>query len=318
MDGIGWPMPQTIRTFKHEAFLPLRRLVDLKRMQRQKISLVVPARNEEGTIGDIITLARKELHENNTLLDEIVVMDGGSTDATVQRAAQAGADVVEVESVAVEHHAPPGKGTALWKSLFVTKGDIVVCVDADIRNFSERFIYGVLGPLLTNDAIVFVKGAYRRPLVLEGVADENYGGRVTEILVRPLLSAFYPALARLYQPLAGEYAFRREAAERVPFFSGYGVEIGLVMDMYRLWGLEGFAQVDMGVRYHRNRSGVELGRMAFGIMRAVLRRLEDEGRAHFPEEPYNTMISPGLSGWEDMPLIDVELPPVQRGVRGGE
>lgn len=306
-----------IKTYSHEVFLPLRRLVDLKSRTNTRISLVVPARNEAATVGAIVAAVRKALVDEVGLLDEIVVMDGGSDDETASAAADAGARVVGVDQVPQGREAPRGKGTALWKSLFVTEGDIVACVDADIRDFSERFVYGLLGPLLTDDTVAFVKGAYRRPLVLDGVADENYGGRVTEILVRPLLSAFYPDLARLHQPLAGEYAFRREVAERLPFFSGYGVEIGLVIDLYRRLGLDAFAQVDMGVRYHRNRSGAELGRMAFGVMRTIVRRLQDEGRVCLREPLSETMISPGVNGWEEVRSVDVELPPVDARRRGG-
>jgi glucosyl-3-phosphoglycerate synthase len=298
-----------IKTYTHGAFLPLRRLAQLKHSKRRRISLVIPARNEAATIGEIVSRVRTTLVEEVGLLDEIVVMDGHSGDATPQVAARAGATVVDATTeVSAGMSLPPGKGAALWKALFVTSGDIVACIDADIRSFSERFVYGLIGPLLSDETIAFVKGAYRRPLVVDGVADESYGGRVTEILVRPMLSAFYPALARLRQPLAGEYAFRRHVAEELPFFSGYGVEIGLVIDIFRRYGLDAFAQVDMGVRYHRNRSGVELGRMAFGVMHTILRRLREEGRIGFSEEPATVMISPGLSGWDEMDLADIEIP----------
>jgi glucosyl-3-phosphoglycerate synthase len=226
------------------------------------------------------------------LVDEMVVMDCESRDKTAAKAREAGARVVNINEVLPQRNLPLGKGTALWKSMFVTSGDIIACVDADITNFDSRFVYGIIAPLIHSADISFVKACYERPLDLQDMRADNYGGRVTEILVRPLLAMFYPKLAELIQPLAGEYALRRSLAESIPFFTGYGVEIGHILDIFTRYGLSHFAQVDMGVRRHRNRDSRALGKMAFGILQAILLKMKQQGRISIEQPLSTTMISP--------------------------
>jgi glucosyl-3-phosphoglycerate synthase len=247
--------------------------------------------------------------EETALVDEIIVIDSHSTDATVDIATEAGARVFPSDAIPAPCDPMCGKGAALWKALFVTRGDIIVCIDADIKNFTPRFIYGLIAPFLENSRTIFAKAFYRRPLIIDHNVYENYGGRVTEILVRPLLSAFAPELAAIHQPLSGEYAFRRAPVETVPFSSGYGVEIGLIFDLYRKYGLQCFAEVDMGVRHHRNRPVEELGKMAFGILQTIFRKLEKEKILTINIPYRDIMISHGLEGLKQTAINEVELPP---------
>jgi len=295
--------------YNHSDFLPLSGCIERKTASGRTISVVIPTYNEAATIGRIVDTARKELMET-ALVDEIVVIDSNSTDATVSNALAAGAKVFHTGEVsgAIEKKIS-GKGAALWESLFHTTGDIVVCIDADIINFSTKFIYGLIGPFLENNDIIFAKAYYDRPLKIGNNVLENYGGRVTEILVRPLLSAFTPELAKIFQPLSGEYAFLREPVESIPFSSGYGVEIGLIFDLYEKYGLDRFAQVDMGVRYHRNRPVNELGKMSFGIMQTILRKLEKKNVLTINVPFSNTMISRGELCLEETEIREIELPP---------
>ena len=186
-------------------------------------------------------------------------------------------------------------------------------------NFDSRFVYGLVAALVMHSDIFLAKAYYDRPLELDGAVLEHQGGRVTELLVRPMLAAFYPQLARLYQPLAGEYAFRRTSVENMGFFSGYGVEIGLVLDIARVWGISHIAQVDMGVRRHRNRSIRDLGKMSFEIVQAMLKKLERYGILSMHMPLHTTMISPDSSGgFEETALEEIELPPaakIQQGNR---
>jgi len=235
------------------------------------VSVVLPARDERETIGEIVTVIRRELAD---LVDEIVVIDSRSTDDTAAVAARAGADVHAQDDILPELPPLDGKGEALWKSLAVTSGDIVVFADADIRKFRASLVSGVLGPLLTDSSVVYVKGCYDRPL--DGVP--TGGGRVTELVARPLLNMHWPELAGFVQPLAGEYAGRRSALERVPFLTKYGVEIGLLIDLLDLAGLDAFAQVDLGSREHVSQSTEALGGMAAQIMLAAWSRLCRQGK----------------------------------------
>ncbi|TXK43158.1 glucosyl-3-phosphoglycerate synthase [Nonomuraea sp. C10] len=276
------------------------------------VSVVLPAHNEESTVGDIVTAIRRDLVERAPLVDEIVVVDSLSTDATASRAAAAGARVVAQE--AVLSHLPPltGKGEALWKGLAATTGDIVVFVDADLRDFGSHFVSGLLGPLLLDRDIQFVKGSYERPYTgADGVAHRGGGGRVTELVARPLLNMFWPELSGFAQPLGGEYAARREVLEQVPFVTEYGVEFGLLVDLLQLVGLDAMAQVDLGVRVHTHQSVAALGRMAGQIMLTAWSRLERQGRLVSPESPAHTLLQFGLDGQAD--LVDVgvaERPPL--------
>lgn len=246
-------------------------LVGLKRCTT--VTVVLPARNEAGTVGRIVSTLRRDLVQDEPLVDELVVIDAGSTDGTAVVAEAAGARVVRQSDILPELGDRPGKGEALWKSLHVTSGDIVAFIDADLRQFDSQFAVGLLGPLLTDPLCQFVKAFYDRPLVAGGTMLPAGGGRVTEILARPLINLHWPQLAGFVQPLAGEYAARRNVLEAIPFLSGYGVEIAMLVDVVRQIGLEAMAQVDLGLRVHRNSSDAVLGRMACEVYLAVLSRL---------------------------------------------
>ena len=249
------------------------------------VSVVLPARNEAATVGAIVTALRHELMESLPLIDEIVVIDSGSVDRTAEVAAAAGALVVEQNSVLTEMGSQPGKGEALWKSLYVTKGDIIAFIDADLRDFDPQFAVGLLGPLLSHDSVQFVKGFYDRPLNTGATVLPAGGGRVTELLARPLLNLHWPALAGIVQPLAGEYAGRRALLERLPFVSGYGVEIAMLVDVVEEVGLDAIAQVDLGSRQHRNSDDATLGRMAAQVYLSLLSRLQRHGRTLMTAKP---------------------------------
>lgn len=254
-----------------------------------RVDVVLPARDEEATVGSIVERIRRELVEQVPLVDEIVVVDSGSSDATAAVASAAGARVVRQDSVLPSLGNVPGKGEALWKSLFATTADVLVFVDADLRDFDPQFVVGLLGPLLTDPGVDFVKGLYDRPLSTVDQVLPAGGGRVTELVARPLLGLHWPELAGFVQPLAGEYAARRRVLEQVPFVSGYGVEIGLLVDLLELVGLDAMAQVDLGARQHRNQDDFALGRMAAQIVHTVLLRLETHNRAVLTDRPGSTL-----------------------------
>ncbi|WP_432138828.1 MULTISPECIES: glucosyl-3-phosphoglycerate synthase [unclassified Streptomyces] len=248
---------------------PPHRVLAAKRATGQTVSVVLPALNEEETVGDIVAVIRHDLMQQIPLVDEIVVVDSGSTDRTSEVAAAAGARVVHRDDILPRLPALPGKGEVLWRSLLVTGGDIVCFVDADLREFSSDFVTGIVGPLLTEPGVALVKGMYDRPLA--GAAGQ--GGRVTELMARPLLNMHWPQLAGFVQPLGGEYAARRSLLEQLPFPVGYGVELGMLVDALHLVGLDALAQVDLGVRIHRHQDGQALGRMAAAIYRTAQLRL---------------------------------------------
>lgn len=256
---------------------PLEQLLAAKR--GTTVSVVLPALDEQATVGDIVSVIRRELMtEAVPLVDELVVIDSGSTDRTAEVAAAAGARVVARDEILPRIPAVPGKGEVLWRSLMVTEGDIVCFVDADLRDFSADFVTGIVGPLLTEPDVDFVKAMYDRPLgpEFDGLASgktPGQGGRVTELVARPLLNLHWPQLAGFVQPLGGEYAARRSLLERLPFPVGYGVELGLLVDALHTVGLDALAQVDVGVRKHRHQDGQALGRMAAAIYRTAQLRL---------------------------------------------
>ncbi|MFF2847029.1 glucosyl-3-phosphoglycerate synthase [Streptomyces sp. NPDC058001] len=270
---------------------PLRQLVAAKRAAGASVSVVLPALDEEETVGEIVAVIRRELMTRSVpLVDELVVIDSGSTDRTAEVASAAGARVVHRDEILPRLPAVPGKGEVLWRSLLVTGGDIVCFVDADLREFSADFVSGIVGPLLTEPEVQFVKAMYDRPL---GSA-EGQGGRVTELMARPLLNMHWPLLAGFVQPLGGEYAVRRGLLERLPFPVGYGVELGLLVDALHTVGLDALAQVDVGVRKHRHQDGQALGRMAAAIYRTAQLRL---ARGHLVR-PELTQFERGESGFE--------------------
>jgi glucosyl-3-phosphoglycerate synthase len=249
------------------------------------VSVVLPARNEESTVGPIVRAIREQLAQAVPLVDEIVVIDSGSSDDTARVAREAGARVVRQGDVVPRLGNVPGKGEALWKSLFVTRGDVLVFVDADLKEFDPQVVVALLGPLLADAGTSLVKAVYERPLSTIDAVLPAGGGRVTELVARPLLNVHWPELAGFVQPLAGEYAARRTVLEQVPFTSGYGVEIGMLIDVHALVGLPGMAQVDLGRRVHRNQDDAALGRMAGQILLTMLDRLESGDRAVFTRAP---------------------------------
>jgi nucleotide-binding universal stress UspA family protein len=260
-------------TFHAREFKDLRRLVDLKAKQGLTISLGLPALNEEKTISQIIKMMRKQFMDQYPLLDEIVVIDSGSTDRTVEIVQQVGVPVVKHADILPQLKPMTGKGEALWKSLYVLRGDLIAWIDTDIINIHPRFVYGILGPLIREPRLKYVKGFYQRPLRVGRKLEARGGGRVTELVARPLLNLFYPELSGLVQPLAGEYAGRRNALESVPFFAGYGVETGLLIDILAKYGLNAIGQVDLEERVHRNQSLLNLSKMAFEIVQVVMLRV---------------------------------------------
>jgi glucosyl-3-phosphoglycerate synthase len=276
-------------TFHADEFKQLDEIVALKREQGVTISLALPALNEQETVGKIIDVIKKELIDKAPLLDEIVLIDSNSTDSTREIAAQADVPVYIHQHLLERLGARDGKGEALWKSLLVTRGDIIMWIDTDIVNIHPRFVYGILGPLLINPQVQFVKGFYRRPLKVGQKMQAGGGGRVTELTARPLLNLFYPELSGVVQPLSGEYAGRREALEKVPFFSGYGVETGMLIDIYEKYGLQAIAQVDLLERIHHNQHLEALSKMSFAIIQAVIRKLESRYGQNFLENVNKTM-----------------------------
>jgi glucosyl-3-phosphoglycerate synthase len=256
------------------AELDLDALLRAKRRGGHRISVVLPARNERATVGVLVTDLRERWMRRLPLVDELLVVDSDSTDDTAAVARAAGADVVASSDVLPAHGTRPGKGEALWKSLAATTGDLVVFLDADLIGDVAHFVPGLLGPLLADPQVQYVKGCYTRPLEIEGRSEPAGGGRVTELTARPLLNALWPELAGFVQPLGGEYAGRRSALEQVPFVSAYGVEIGLLIDLLRLGGLSSLAQVDLGVRRHTSQSQEALGAMAGQVVSTVLARAE--------------------------------------------
>ena len=264
-------------TYHHSSFSDIKHLVDLKEKKGLKISLALPTLNEEDTIGREVRVIREKLWKEYPLLDEVAVIDSGSTDHTREMAREAGADVYLADDYLPRFGIVRGKGENLWKSVYLLEGDIIVWIDADIKNIHPKFVYGPIGPLLENDNIEYVKSFYERPLKLMNRMRRSGGGRVTEILVRPLLANFYPELAGFVQPLSGEYAGRRGVLETVPFRVGYGVETGLLIDIYEKFGLQSLAQVDLDQRVHRNRGLAALGRMSFAILHTFFTRLQQQG-----------------------------------------
>ena len=302
--------------FHHSEFADLARLTSLKEKQGLTVSLVLPTLDESETVGPIVRRAVKEMQERYPLLDEILVIDSASTDDTRAIAEAEGARVIQHPDVLTRYGSFVGKGEALWKSLYETSGDIVVWADTDVRNWHARMVYGTLGPLLVEPRLQYVKGYYQRPIVEAGVLKEGGGGRVTELVARPLVNLFFPELSGFIQPLAGEYAGRRSLLEQIPFFTGYAVEIGHLIDAAERAGIEGLGQVDLERRVHRNQELEGLSRMSFVILQAVMKRLEERRRVRLFAELGSTMKLPrsgrGRLALEVQELADHERPPMIR------
>lgn len=291
----------TTNTFDHSEFT----LERLARRRGPAVSVCLPARNEEATIGAILG-ALTPLREAG-VIDQVLVVDH-STDATAEIARTHGAEVYDQTLLAPELGPVLGKGDAMWRALPLLRGEIVCFLDADSEQFGAHYACGLLGPLLCEPAISFVKGFYRRPFRLGGVTVPDGGGRVTELTARPLLNLFYPALAAVRQPLAGEVAVRRELLERLPFVTGYGVDIALLIDAYSLVGLDGIAQVDLDVRQNAHQPLQDLGPMAFAVLQAVASRLEREGRLQGALP--STLLTPGVDGLQPVVAPQVQRPAV--------
>lgn len=264
-------------TFHHGEFWDILGLVKEKERQGLTISLCIPTFNEEKTIGKEIVIFKSELMDRYPLIDEFAVIDSGSEDRTQEVARAYGADVYFSGDILSEEGFKRGKGENLWKAIYQLRGDIIVYVDADIKNIHPRFVTGLVGPLIYHPKIQYVKAFYDRPLAFSQGVRPSGGGRVTEILVRPLFSLFFPELTALMQPLSGEYAVRREVLEEIPFPIGYGVETSHILDVYRKRGLSAFGQTDLDQRIHRNQSTLDLGKMSFGILQSFLTRIEHFG-----------------------------------------
>ncbi|MFC0033209.1 glucosyl-3-phosphoglycerate synthase [Micromonospora chaiyaphumensis] len=284
---------------------PARRLVRAKGASR--VSVVLPARNEEATVGAIVSTIRQHLMDRVPLVDELIVVDSRSTDRTAQVARAAGAEVVSQDAMTRGLPRLTGKGDALWAGLAAAEGDVVAFVDADLREFRPHFVTGLVGPLLTDPSVDFVKGFYHRPLVGATGVESDGGGRVTELMARPLLNLFWPELAGFVQPLAGEYAGRRDVLAQVPFVSGYGVETAMLIDLLDLVGLDSLAQVDLGERKHRHQDTAALGRMSAQILLTVWSRLQRRGWAAPGVEPTALLTQFRRGGSDALPNLDREI-----------
>ncbi len=257
------------RSYSHEAFADL--AAAGTGAERPSTTLIFPARNVAGTIGSILSVV-ESLRARTGLPDQVIVVDADSSDGTAEVARAHGAEVYSENELMRAYGPAQGKGDAMWRALSVARGDIVMFADADSDDFEEHFVYGTLGPLLADPQLQFIKGAFRRPFrqgegkILDG------GGRVTELMAKPLINLFYPELAGFVQPLAGEFAARRDVLSRVPFFTGYGVEIGMLIDVFEQVGLPAMAQVDLGTRQNRHQSLASLSRMSSVVLRTVAAR----------------------------------------------
>ena len=248
-----------------------------------RISVCLPALNEQETIGAICSTIRKGLIETEPIVHELVVIDSGSDDDTFEIAERSGAIVHRASDLMPAFGPSVGKGDTLWRSLSVVSGDIVVWLDSDTRNFTSEFVTALVEPLIREPSLAMTKAYYERPLRGEANNSTLEGARVTELVARPLLNMFFPELVDIVQPLSGEYAARLPAARQLPFFAGYGVEVGLLIDMTRVFGRGALSQVNLGRREHRNRATIELGTTAFEVMHALLTRADELGRLKLAE-----------------------------------
>jgi len=301
-------------TFHFSNFKDLNHLVKEKKRKNLTISLCLPTLNEEETIAKEIVIFRSELVLRYPLIDEIVVIDSGSTDKTREVARAFGASVYIADEILPDLEKQRGKGENLWKALYVTSGDIIIYIDADIKNIHHRFAYALVGPLLLYDNIKYVKAFYERPIAGQKKTRPTGGGRVTELVVRPFFSLFFPEMAQIIQPLSGEYAGYREVFEQIPFPIGYGVETSMLLDIYKKWGLDVIAQVDLEKRVHRNQETKALGRMSFAIINTFMDRLEHLGVIKTKKKMLTDMIQYKIVNNEYRPdIFDIkrlERPPI--------
>ncbi len=273
------------RSYNHEEFGDVENLARRKREQGLAVSLVLPGRNVADTIGGIIEQITA-LNERAPLVDQILVVDADSADGTAEVAASKGAEVYSENELLSRYGGAHGKGDAMWRSLSVARGDLVMFADSDTRDFKPQFVYGTLGPILTSFPDVrFVKAAYRRPFKSDETVQQDGGGRVTELITKPLFNLFYPELTGFVQPLAGEFVADKELFSSIPFLTGYAVETGIMIDVLKKVGLDAMAQVDLGTRQNRHQPLFDLGRMSYAVLRAVARRLRQDGRLQQVRDP---------------------------------
>ena len=302
-------------TFHYSEFSDIHRLVEAKHNKNLKISLCLPTLNEEKTIAKEIIVMRSELMIRYPLVDELIVIDSGSTDNTVEIAAAFGAQVYSANNILPHLEQFKGKGENLWKALYIAQGDIIIYIDADIKNIHHRFAYGLLGPLLVHDGIKYAKAFYDRPIAIgKNKIRPTGGGRVTELVIRPLFSLFFPELTQLIQPLSGEYAGYRDIFEKIPFPIGYGIETSMILDIYQKWGLNVMAQVDLDRRVHRNQDTKALGRMSFAILKTFISRQKKLGLIDFRGKLYDEIIQYNLVDnafqAETLKIKGLERPPM--------
>ncbi len=280
------------RTFHHSLY-PAARIAAAR---GGGISVCLPARECVATVGEIV--ARLLPLRDIGAIDEIVVVDAASRDGTAEVARRAGAAVYQEEELLPQFGAVLGKGDAMWRALSVLRGDLVCFMDADTEDFSAHFCTGLLGPLVCEHGVQFVKGFYRRPFEHGGIVLPEGGGRVNHLTARPALELFYPELAGVRQPLAGEIAARRELLERLPFATGYGVEIAMLIDIWEEIGAEGVAQTDLEVHRNRHQSLDALAPMAYTVLATIARRLERDGRLRGAEGSAQIVERPPLASLE--------------------
>ena len=291
---------------------------ELKARAGLSVSVALPALNEAPTVAPICASITEDLMSYG-VVDRLVVLDGGSTDDTVSVARAAGAEVVDARALLPHVPAVPGKGESLWRSLSILDDDIVCWIDADIANFEPHFVTRLIAPLLADPTCSFVKAFYRRPLAHGDVMLPTGGGRVTELLARPLMNALFPELAAVIQPLSGEYAGRRDVLLQLPFFTGYSVEAGMLIDLLEVAGLDALAQVDLDARVHRNRPLDDLSPMAYAIGQTILRRAEEWGRLEVPREHgLHPLVVPSLDGFDVREIIEIERPAMAALIASGD
>nr|WP_286668648.1 glucosyl-3-phosphoglycerate synthase [Fodinibius salicampi] len=301
-------------TYHHSEFWDLKKLVEKKQKNDLTISLCLPTLNEEKTIGKEVVIFKSELVDRYPLLDEIAVIDSGSDDNTREIATNFGADVYLADDILPGLEKKKGKGENLWKAIYQLKGDIIVYVDADISNIHPRFVYGLVAPLIHREEVKYVKAFYDRPLAVSGSVRPSGGGRVTEILIRPLFSLYFPELTGIIQPLSGEYAVRREVLEKINFPIGYGVETSHLIDVYTKYGLDAFAQTDLDQRIHENKPTRALGKMAFGILQTFIKRAKALGIikdiADFETILRQTQAKDNVYEQAELSIMEEERPPM--------
>ena len=275
------------RSYDHARFSDVERLARRKRERNLTVSLVLPCRNVADTVGGIIDrvhAVNERSPQGAPLVDQILAVDADSADGTMEVAARHGAEVFSENELLSHYGGAHGKGDAMWRSLTVARGDLVMYADADTKDFEDQFIYGTLGPIIEVPQVRFVKGAFRRPFKSSEAVEADGGGRVTELSTKPLFNLFYPELTGFVQPLAGEFVGDKELFSSIPFLTGYAVETGIMIDVLNKAGLGAMAQTDLGTRQNRHQALRDLSRMSYAVLRAVARRMRQDGRLHTPRD----------------------------------